>query len=434
MAHNKNLVLLHLESVSNLFYKLHPEWFEEMNAQFADFQYYENYYSSGTSTLMTQVDLFTGDLKTFDSARKVSEVNHIKQKSSPLFKQLATEGYRVRHYYYGFESASVESVRNALFGTENGIIAKSLEDIYDDLNRWIDEDIERPFAVYICDMSSHIEWNEGYYAKRSVNEADWLLRRYGVIGTVVGNIFRIIKNRNCWDDTIAIAYGDHGDEYWYHGVHEGYAHAIEPYADIICTPLFIHAKNQQFLKSRKIISTTDLKKICLILLEIETDELQQREFAFSRNLFAAQVKNENALNKSYAVTDGEYLLIVAKQGLALYSLQLDPCSLNNILLFYDFNGKDIKYNRLYDYVKSTHLRNYFMGGRNEWVYSEFIKLKESLEDYVSHLCPPPMNLNFSDTWDFRDSMRRKLRFRKLRLNLGALPHKARIFVTGADRY
>jgi hypothetical protein len=57
-----NLVVIHLESLNSVLYMLHREWFPNINKFVSQSTYYDNYYSTATSTNMVITDLVYGTM------------------------------------------------------------------------------------------------------------------------------------------------------------------------------------------------------------------------------------------------------------------------------------------------------------------------------------------------------------------------------------
>lgn len=381
----KNLVIFHMESLSNSIFRMNPEFFPNINKWASQMETYTNYYSSATSTLMVIADLFYGDMNLFEESKYLEDVFYMKPQKSSLFDELYKRGYSTYSLYYGLSKGENEDRRKM-----QKIIAAEGKSWYGDnqdeleieFGKIIDED--EPFAIFIEDGASHIS----YKGKRVAKEKDYGNRlyqeRYKAIDKTVGLIFDLLVVNKEIDNTVVLLYGDHGEEYWFHGLYEGYTHAIEPFTSVMNCPLFVFDSSHSKGANTRLIGTEDLANLIKTKLGIEK-EINEKKYVFSRNLFANQIKRTFIFNKAYAVTDGEYTLIMTKKGLAMFLNKIDPYNQKNILDFFDYKNGRIVYRKEFDLMISSHYKNFMNQGQKQEIIDEFQILRQALKEKVNSL-------------------------------------------------
>lgn len=169
----------------------------------------------------------------------------------------------------------------------------------------------------------------------------------------------------------------------WHRLNDGYAHATEPYSNVISTPLIMHIPGYEGPHIRnELISAIDIKDIILKLVETDAKDIadvRNRGHIFSRNLYAAQKGRRLSLNKGYSVANEEYLLMVTHRGLELYNHVLDPQNTCNILEFYKMDKKgNIVFNAEFKELKSGHFLFYFRTVEINHVIEQYKILRQSL--------------------------------------------------------
>ena len=164
--------------------------------------------------------------------------------------------------------------------------------------------------------NSYSCWNEYY------------LRQYERIDNTLGYVFEQLEKYKKLEETLILVFGDHGDDMYSYGKNGGFTHAIAPYPNIVKTPLMIYKKGIDAHVNNDLVCTFDVGNIVKSICENRTVKMD-RQFAFMRNLFPLQ-KSE-FLTKSYAVTDGEYLLLASSKGLEMYICRFMSQSIFNLL-------------------------------------------------------------------------------------------------------
>ncbi len=82
----------------------------------------------------------------------------------------------------------------------------------------------RPFVLWLCNFISHIDFNI-YIDSKEGGIGRWA-EGYKYFDKEVRYIFELLKDKNLLSSTSIIFYGDHGDDIYSHGYHEGLTHAI----------------------------------------------------------------------------------------------------------------------------------------------------------------------------------------------------------------
>lgn len=384
----KNLVIFHMESLSNFIFWQNQLCFPNLQKWINYFEIYDNYYSTATSTLMVISDLFFGTTDQFEKSEYLEDIFSISCNHESLFDVLWKCGYKTVGCYMGYPQEEAETA--VLL---NNIINKNGD-------RWIGDDTKdfmeyfrdvivdnAQFAMFVEDNSSVITYEGLRYSQKSVNPTGggyYIEGRYKNIDDLIGNIFAILEEKKQLNNTLILLYGDHGEEYYFHGLHEGYTHAIEPYTSMTHCPLFFFDGFNNKLFRHELLSTIDLFPMILYRLGIEKS-IPKRKYAFSRNLFANQSKRADVFNKGYSVTDGVYTLLVTKGGLALYWNTIDPLNEMNLLNFFVFKKGKILYNKKFDNMISSHYRKFMTIDRQNEIKDKFLELTLELQQHLKNM-------------------------------------------------
>ncbi len=415
----KNLVLIHLESVSNT---ILWQYRVELGTVWRLMQQscvYNHFYASSSSTDTVLVELFNGCSDTFDGLSLYKEhrnPNHIwiqnNLKLTTLHNILNAAGYDVFYpteHYLGPPSSDQFSMAD--FNVDK-LLAASAERLA--RAKAAAKSIFLIFRMVI----PHMAYDDGVKIQ-ATTFSDRFRLGYLQLDRTINKLLSIVIELGMWDDSIIVCYGDHGDELWSHGVNKGYCHAIPPYASLNWVPLFIYDSSRPPGSSNRVISTIDLRESLLKLLMPGIDPTQyvqwwdkkpyapfrqtpydgidafneRRELAFSQNLFALQLEYtdlEQGLTKGYAVTDGMYRLVVSSGGnnpknggMEFFCDQVDPANTRNLLDFFalDVNGDIRKFSPPPEAVDGAFALTF-----NERAVTHltgtFHKLKKSLYEFV----------------------------------------------------
>lgn len=352
----KNLILVHLESVSELILETNSKLFPNINKIIQESSYYKNYYSSATSTLMVISDLCYGGMYREECTRLENNFNKVGNHNT-VFDELEAKGYGTKGIIWPRIVTYGKMVNGHVFGKNMKVDpAQSYEKFIEMIENNIKT--EEPFALFVANFASHISYRGTEEAKKSNSYMKWQ-EGYKKIDDTCGKIFDLLKQTGKEKDTIVVLYGDHGDDYWGHRLHNGYTHAIEPYSSIIHTPLIIWDGKGEKKTEYELISALDVKtKILDILFDGQNEN--SRQYVFSRNIFANQKNDVMSLSKGYAVANEEYILLVSIRGLELYNIDMDPANTCNLLEFFDIDSEGkIKYCSNYTNIRSMHFQDFF---------------------------------------------------------------------------
>lgn len=375
----KNLVIFHMESVSNIIYKLNEECFPNLRKWSQYFESYSNYYSTATSTLMVMADLFFGDISVFDESGYLEDIYTVECNKKSLFEYLNEYGYFTKVLFLGYSGHERNRKLNTVIN-KNGTFWDG-DNVADFLFAMDECNKEEPaFAVFIEDNASHITYC-GKRVRQGICGVERYMEKYKVIDKTIGTVFEWLENNELLNNTVVLLYGDHGDEYWFHGYHEGYTHAIEPYTSLVHCPLFIFNGENILGIDKQVVSTTDIYSLVINALGMDK-KIVGNGYAISRNLFARQVRRADVFNKGYSITDGEYTLLLTQKGLSLFENKLDPYNMNNILDFFDLCGDSLKYNPKFDKMISSHYKNFMTDLEKEEIKKRFEKLRKELRRYI----------------------------------------------------
>ena len=376
----KNLVLFHLESLNNVIFKMHPDCFPKLRCFIEEATYYSNYYSTATSTYMTITDLFYGSTMQFEKSSYLEDIFSVKSQKISIFDWLKDRGYETKCYCFG-DQEGTEAKKYANVFCGGAAFWESLND-----KNCMLRDVEtvfskkEPFAVFFMDSESH--WmNTQMYTEKLEKKAipEIFNYKYKMLDETFGMVIESLKKSGQYDETVVVAYGDHGDEFFGHGLHDGYTHAIEPFPFMVNCPLIV--RNAQIRETGNVISTVDVYDIIKSSLYGRLCECG-RKFAFSRNLFSRQGVSKKSFNKSYMVTDGRYSLMVSQQGLSLYWCQADVYNGRNLLDFFKLTNKKICYKEIYHNLKGSHYKYIMNEIEQEIIVDEVRVLKKKLQDFI----------------------------------------------------
>ena len=345
----KNLVILHLESISRqrlaAFAAVLPHTTRLLREALA----FDNFFSSATSTRMVVGHLFHGNDFEYDTATTFegmkAEVNN-----PHLFSILRDRGYNAELICLnGFQHVRPIKLRSwsddlpPIWATNDFPTLIARFDALTDA---------APFAIYVWDLISHIEHSLAL-APHSHGLTDQIRRACAVADDAVGKMRAILERKGLLDNTTIVLYGDHGDDTWTHGFKNGMIHGTEPYTDIIWTPLAIRDPGLTPGTVDHMASTIDIAPTCLSLLGIGAkfsfpysgvDLLHgAADFAYSQNFCANQSNGPVGIAKAFSVTDKTYTLLASSRGLELYAHRLDPGNHCNLLHFFtlDKTGRPV---------------------------------------------------------------------------------------------
>lgn len=385
----KNLLLLHLESLNLLNYRMNPDLFLVMREIERHCIMFERYYSTATSTLMVIGDLLYGGMKLYESCNSLAAVPKEYCYTSSLFDDLKKQGYHTGIYIYpdGADRESAETRHIAGFNHRMELIREYSQYV----SAFEHKMNQQPFALMACNYISNLSFGNHVDINHYGMDTDYWEAGYRCMDRCCGDLLKLLQDKNLIDDTVIILYGDHGDDYWGHGMHNGLTHAIEPNELLIHTPLLIwdgiRRKEPEY--DQRLIQTSDLSEIINILLNGKTIENHpNRRYAISRNEYAAQPVRPDSFNKAYSVTEGRYLLMVSGKGMEMYDTKMDPSCQNNLLRFFVYENEIMKGNEKSTGILQFHFSSFWNSREQRILRQKFYELKnilynKTLELYIA---------------------------------------------------
>jgi len=382
----KNLLLLHLESLNMLNYKMNQDFFPNVRELEKQCKVFDNYYSTATSTLMVIGDLLYGGMKLYEGCDSLSDIPKEYCYSSSLFDDLKEQGYYVGIFIYpdGGDRESAEVRHIAGFKNQMKLI-REYSKYVNAFDRIMDC---QPFALMACNYISNLSYASYVDMSNYGLNIDYWEAGYRCMDRCCGHLLELLKNKDLMDNTVIVLYGDHGDDYWGHGMHNGLAHAIEPNNLLIHTPLIIwdgiHREGPEH--EQRLIQTSDLREIIMMLVDSKPiEDLINRQYVISRNEYAAQPLRAESFNKAYSVTEGRYLLMVSSKGLEMYDTKMDPACQNNILRFFVYENEILKSDKRNNEIFIFHFYNFWNNREQRILRQKFYELRDVLYDKVLEL-------------------------------------------------
>ncbi len=386
----RNLLLIHLESLNMEIYGLHRHWFPTLKEVEKKSVFFDKYFSTATSTLMVLEDLLYGGMEQYEQGDSLAYIPEDYVYQTSLFDDLKKIGYHTGLYIYLDHPDWEIAEKKHLAGFDNQIILRC--DDYKEYLQTFEKEVEQDsFAIMACSYLTNLAFNCYVYADEWKSGADNWRAGYDHLDQNVKDLLQILEKKNKLESTVVILYGDHGDDYWTHGGHKGLAHAIEPYASLIHTPLFIlDSTTSDGERNERLINTIDLRTLIYQIITRETNwereiDLKKRVYSISRNEYAAQPLRKDSFNKSYCITDGKYLLMVSNDGLCLYDIEMDFGCHNNLLRFFDLYDGMIKINSALINEYSFHFVSYMNQKQIRVLRQKFYYLCAKLYQEVKNL-------------------------------------------------
>jgi Arylsulfatase A and related enzymes len=382
----KNLLLLHLESLNLLNYKMNRDLFPTVSELEKKCKTFENYYSTATSTLMVVGDLLYGGMNLYEGCDSLAAIPKEYCYISSLFDDLKEQGYHAGIYIYpeGGDRESAEKRHIAGFKNQMELIRKYSEYV-DSFDIIMDH---QPFALMACNYISNLSFSRFLDIGNYGMETDYWEAGYRCMDRCCKDLLNLLKDKNLLENTVIVLYGDHGDDYWGHGMHNGLTHAIEPNNLLIHTPLIIWDGicRKEPEHEQRLVQTSDLREMIMTLVNGKSIEhLPNRQYAVSRNAYAAQPIRAESFNKAYSVTDGRYLLMVSSRGLEMYDTKMDPACQNNILRFFAYENGILKSNKKNQEFFQFHFYYFWSKREQRILRQKFYELRDVLYDKVLEL-------------------------------------------------
>lgn len=375
---NKNLIIFHLESLNNIILQNNICLFPNLGSLTKQSYAYKNYYSTSTSTFMVMSDLIYGDETIFEKSKDYSTLIGKENRETNLLEELSKEGYYSEVIAPPFLTESEKKRYKDIFGEiDSYFFADSYEKFKEEIEKTVEKEL---FALYITEFISHITYSK--YRGKNYGWSDNWKKGYEMLDDLLGFLLRLLKKNSAMDRTVIVAYGDHGDDFYSHKFNGGFLHAIEPYSNMVKTPLIVYSGGEHNEK-RELISTTALRELIKNLIkEAPLNEKVGSAYVYARNLYTAQKREKNGLNKAFAVSNGEYLLMVSYMGLELYNVAIDPGNGFNILDLFKLRQGKIRQDWNVNLIGGSHF-GYIMGnGFCKEIQKVYEELYERLKEYV----------------------------------------------------
>ena len=405
MAKAKNLLFLHLESISRTNLWQYRNELGTVWRLMSESLQFNRFFTTSTSTDMTMTDLIYGDSSVKDASPTYQTSKAVR--NMPGFSRYF-DWPRPNHNLYTFHSSPYSRASENV-GPAGAYL--NLPDLPAMCERSLQHLAKckhdgRNFIAYFWDDSSHLAF-VSQYKEQAKSVAERMRVAYALVDASLNRLLSGLIELGLWDDTIIIGFGDHGDEAWSHGLNRGYCHSLPPYASLVWTPMFIfHPKRFAPGITGQLASMVDLKDTAHGLLFPDAPPparntpfagvdlfREKREFAFSQNMFALQREYsdpEQGMVKGYAVTDGNYRLLAhsggknrGEGGLALYCDQADPANSLNLLRFFRLGREgDIRGFSPPPDAVAKHFTGTFGSAQVEELGAAYARLRETLRNFV----------------------------------------------------
>jgi arylsulfatase A-like enzyme len=385
MVDRPNLVVLHLESVSSAILDRFEAEFVHLRKLMDQSTTFDSFFTTAPSSIKSFCDFLHGNTSEMDDVVDWDDVtNRPAGLQENLVDTLRRDGYRVQGH--GYPVIWRDDInRWELFGKPSDFRWHEDEaSLHDSLARLFDGG-DAPFALYLWDLRSHLSYSDDDKPPDLPGFAR-IRRGYQAIDSTLGWVLEALEGRGRLEDTVIVAYGDHGDELWTHGLYFGFCHAFEPYTDVIRTPAVVRDPRREARRVADVVSLVDLKPTILSLLGIDGDEpprwdagidvlAETRRFAHCQSLFANQQPNK-ALPKCFSVTDDNYHLIASSHGLELYAYRMDPTNHCNLLSFFRYEAGELTFDN--QGATHSHMRNTLNDAQREEIALRFEGLRSEL--------------------------------------------------------
>ena len=379
----KNLLLVHLESLNIINFELNQELFPHLRKIKEQCIWFPQYYSTATSTLMVIGDLLYGGMDQYEQSETLDSVPDDYCYKDSWFDVLKAHGYHTGIYIFPDGNNRESAEEKHLAGFHNQMwLRRDYKAYLSEFERGMKKS---PFALMACNYISNLAFDSMTSPNQRGLKTDCWESGYRVLDEQVGDLWNLLSEQDLLKETVVVFYGDHGDDYWTHGTHEGITHGIEPTTLLIHTPLFIWHPVEQPHVEDGLIQTTDLRWMLeKVLLSDEDMRMAGRPYAYARNAYARQPIRQSTFNKAYSVTDGTFLLLVSSKGLSLYNVKMDPGCHNNFLRFFCLSDGVLKKNETALYLEQRLLHGYWRERHKRLIRQAFYELKKVLYEKTRH--------------------------------------------------
>lgn len=344
----RNLLLIHLESLNYINYRSNRALFPCLTEWEKKSLSFSKYFSTATSTLMVLSDLAYGGMLQNEPCENLTDSLGKYCYEDSFLDKLQKKGYKVRAVSYPEnETGDVIGCNERYFIGYDIEMEEmtSYESYMQAIGNVITEKI--PFVIWACCYAGNISYNRKIQNMEKLTGLECWEAGYRQIDYYVNSLMNMLRQKNVLNNTTVIFYGDHGDDLFTHGKHQGLMHAIEPFEALIHTPFWIYDTRFAPEDIDSLIDTTDIRKIIERLLELPEEKLGVsdlgpffRTYSLARNVYAAQKVREASFHKAYSLTDGTFLFLAGNQGMELYHIGMDAACQHNLLDYFDFD-KDV---------------------------------------------------------------------------------------------
>ena len=334
-------MMIHLESLNYQMFMQFPELFKELNKVKKEGLFFNHYFSTATSTLMVIGDIMYGGKEQYEVCSSLDFIPTEYFYKESLFDELKSKGYQTGIFVYPEGGDRESAEKRHIAGFHNEMV---LKEEYIDFLGAIDELItDEPFAVMACNYISNVTLNCYADKEHVLDGTDKWKRGYEYLDQCVGDIMQLLRDKNQLKNTIVILYGDHGDDFWGHGMHGGLVHAIEPFSQMIHLPFIMLDGDKKGL-DEMLLCATDLRQMIMERLGFGDIQNQTKnKYIVARSAYAAQPVRKETFQKAYSITDGKFLMMVSCEGLALFDIEMDMSCHFNFLQLFELESGRIRY-------------------------------------------------------------------------------------------
>lgn len=378
-----NTIIIHLESIS----MIHLQQFQELYYRLYNLPikriWFNNFYSTSTSTIMAIADVLSGDMSKYETSLSPSRLKDSKPHILSLNKVIPN-GKAL--FYPPFWSSSDLISLKQLFPNFELFDSYSCfrNEIRNYLNNYND------YTLFIYDGSSSLAMLENSEANNESYLEQWYKGKLCTIETVYFVIECLFASK-LQDKVQLVIYGDHGNDFLTHKSGRGHTHCFEPYNDLTHVPLIYYHPRLDNQQVKKVFSMKNLYALIIngfcnnANSNFFTQFLYEQEsFACARNLYSMQNEAEIGLKKAYSITDGTYSLIVSSSGVEMYANSFDPTNHCNLLSYFTMQT-----NGMLVYKVSKGMSKQFSYVINEKrareIIDEYIILKSKLYEAIKEV-------------------------------------------------
>ncbi|RKD31747.1 hypothetical protein [Lacrimispora algidixylanolytica] len=378
-----NTIIIHLESIS----MIHLQQFQELYYKLYNLPikriWFNNFYSTSTSTIMAIADVLSGDMSKYETSISSSRLKDSKPHILSLNKVIPNS--KALFYPPFWSSSDLFSLKQLFPNFELfGSYSCFRNEIRNYLNKYND------FTLFIYDGSSSLAMLENAEINNESYLEQWYKGKLRTIETVYFVIECLFASK-LQDKVQLVIYGDHGNDFLTHKSGRGHTHCFEPYNDLTHVPLIYYHPRLDNQHVEKVFSMKNLYALIINGLCNNADNnnftqflYEQESFAFARNLYSMQSEAEIGLKKAYSITDGTYSLIVSSSGVEMYANSFDPTNHCNLLTYFTMQT-----NGMLVYKVSKGMSKQFSYVINEKrareIINEYIILKSKLYEAIKEV-------------------------------------------------